>query len=310
MVLSSYIGATVKRKEDPRLITGSSTYVDDLKLNGTVHVAFVRSIYPHANIISIDGSDALALPGVHRILTGAELADMLTDMYPMESHSEVGHDLYKEIEDESDIIVPKVQPMPSKRVRYVGEPLVAVVADTRALAEDAAALVMVEYEELEPAVDPYASMQDGAPQLYEKVENNIAIREYIDHGDTASALAAAPVRFTIRIRSPRCHPVPIEPRGIVAVPDPITRGLTFWTSTQAPHWNRNSIAEALGLSQNQVRAIAPEVGGGFGCKIGAYPEEFVVAALAREMNRPVKWIESRSENFPGHQPRPQSVVRV
>ncbi len=297
MVLSSYVGASVKRKEDPRLITGSSTYVDDLKLNGTVHVAFVRSAYPHANIVSIDGSEALSLPGVHRILTGAELANMLTDMYPMEAHSEVGHDLYKEIEDESDIIVPKVQPMPSKRVRYVGEPIVAVVADTRASAEDAASLVMVDYEELDPVVDPYAAMQDGAPQLYDKVENNIAIREHIAHGDVEAALAEAPVRFTIKIRSPRCHPVPIEPRGIIAVPDPITRGLTFWTSTQAPHWNRNSIAEALGLSQNQVRAIAPEVGGGFGCKIGAYPEEFVVAALAQEMNRPVKWIESRSENF-------------
>ena len=296
MVLSSFVGATVKRKEDPRLITGSSIYVDDLKLPGTVHVAFVRSPHPHARITRIDGSAALTMPGVLAVVTGKDLVSLVHEMYPVVG-GETGAHAYKESEAEDDIPVPKVQPLALHRVRYVGEPVAAVVAETSAQAEDAVPLVAVEYEALPAVVDPYEAMKPGAPLLYDEVANNISVREKTVHGDVDAALASAPVRVTARIRSPRCHPMPMEPRGIVAAPDPVTGGLTFWTSTQAPHWNRNEIAEAFGLSQNQVRCIAPEVGGGFGSKIGCYPEEFVVCALALQMKRPVKWIESRSESF-------------
>jgi aerobic carbon-monoxide dehydrogenase large subunit len=297
MVLSSYVGASVKRKEDPRLITGSSTYVDDLKLNGMVHVAFVRSTYPHAKITGISTDAALSMPGVHEVITGADLRSMLADFYAVDPAGDTARDVYNDEDDEDAIPVPKVAPLAVSRVRYIGDPIAAVVADTREQAADAAQVVEVDYEPLEAAIDPYEAKQDGAPQLYERVKNNISVIEHTVHGDVESAMDDAAIKFSVKIRAPRCHPAPIETRGIVATPDPITRGLTFWTSTQAPHWNRNEIADALGLSQNQVRCIAPEVGGGFGCKIGAYPEEFVVAAIAHKLRRPAKWIETRSESF-------------
>ncbi|HEU0114554.1 MAG TPA: molybdopterin cofactor-binding domain-containing protein, partial [Thermomicrobiales bacterium] len=144
---------------------------------------------------------------------------------------------------------------------------------------------------------PYEARLPGAPQLYERVRNNVSVRERTAHGDVDGALATAAIKVSAKIRFPRCHPMPMEPRGTVATPDPITRGLTVWTSTQAPHGFRNEIAQAFGLGQNQVRAIAPEVGGGFGCKFGAYPEDFVTVGAALLLRRPVKWIETRSEHF-------------
>lgn len=297
MVLSSYVGASVRRKEDPRLITGSSSYVDDIVLPNTVSVAFVRSSYAHATITGVDGSAALAMPGVHAVLTADDLAKVLKKFGQEVGPSETGEVASEETGEDADIPVPEVMPLAVGKVRYIGEAIAAVVADTAALAEDAAAMVEVGYEALEAAVDPYAAMQDGAPQIYDSVKNNISVRQKTVHGDVEAAFASAPVKIKVRIRAPRVAPLPLEGRAILAAPDPVTRGLTFWTSTQAPHWNRNEIAEALGLAQTQVRCIAPEVGGAFGCKIGAYPEEFVVAGIAQMMGRPAKWIESRSENF-------------
>ncbi|CAN5862840.1 molybdopterin-dependent oxidoreductase [soil metagenome] len=297
MVLSRYVGATVKRKEDPRLITGTSTYVDDLKLPGVAHVAFVRSSYPHAEILGIDSSAASKMPGILRVVTGEDLSRIMVESYPIQPEGDTGHGHYKDEDDEEAIPVPKTRPLETSRVRYVGEPIAAVVAETQQQAEDAVAFVEVSYKELEAVIDPYEAIKDGAPLLYDKVKNNISVREHTEHGDVETALASAAIRVSAKIRSPRCHPAPMEGRAVAAMPDPITRGITFWSSTQAPHWNRNEVADALGLSQNQVRCIAPEVGGGFGCKIGAYPEDFVVTALAKDMNRPVKWVESRSENF-------------
>jgi carbon-monoxide dehydrogenase large subunit len=292
MVLSNYVGAAVKRKEDPRLITGSSTYVDDLQLAGMVHVAFVRSPYPHARIDGIDASAALAMPGVVGVYTADDLRKIMDSQYPPPPSETADTD---EIDD--SIPVPCVEPLALTKVRYVGEAVAAVVATSLREAQDAVAWVEVEWNVLDAVIDPYQAREPSAPLLYDNVKRNISVREATEHGDVDGALASAAIKVSARIRAPRCHPMPMEGRGIVAAPDPITRGLTFWTSTQAPHWNRNSIADALGLGQSQVRAIAPEVGGGFGCKIGAYPEEFVVAALALLLKRPVKWIESRSENF-------------
>ena len=297
MVLSSYIGATVRRKEDPRLITGSSTYVDDLKLPGLLSVAFVRSPYAHAEIRGIDGSAALAVPGVHAVITAEDLKKVLKNFYQAPTGGETGEDSNEEAAADAKIVVPQVPPLADVKVRYVGEAVAAVIADTAQIAEDAVALVKVDWEVLQPVIDPYEAISDGAPLLYDEVKNNISVIESTVHGDVETAFASSAIRIKAKIRAPRCHPMPIEPRGIVAMFDPMSQGLTFWTSTQAPHWNRNSIAESLGLSQAQVRAIAPEVGGGFGCKIGAYPEEFVVAAAAMMLKKPVKWMETRSENF-------------
>jgi carbon-monoxide dehydrogenase large subunit len=297
MVLSSYAGAAVRRKEDPRLITGASTYVDDVKLPNLVEAAFVRSPYAHARINGIDATDALAMPGVIAVYTAADLKKIMPSAWP-DTTGETGKSSEEvAAEDDAPIPVPHVYPLATDKVRYVGDPVAVVIAETRALAEDAAAMVTIDAEMLEPAIDPYEAMEDGAPQLYDNVKNNISVVEQTQHGDVETALNNAKIRVKARIRSPRCAPMAMEGRGIVAQPDAVLGGLTFWTSTQAPHWNRNDIAKALGLSQSQVRAIAPEVGGAFGSKIGAYPEEFVIAAAAMLLQRPVKWIESRSENF-------------
>jgi carbon-monoxide dehydrogenase large subunit len=296
MVLSSYVGAKVRRKEDPRLITGSSTYVDDLNMVGLLHIAFVRSPYAHANVKGIDASAALAMPGVVRVITAEDMHRVTNDLYPVDATKESGDTADESIEEDK-IQVPKILPLATDKVRYIGEAVAAVVAETSAQAVDAAAVVDVDYEALPVVTDPYEAQKDGAPLLYDEVKNNISVIEETVHGDVDAAFAAAKIKVSAKIRSNRVHPMPMEPRGVLATPDPITRGLTVWGSTQAPHWNRNSIASALGLGQNQVRYVAPEVGGGFGCKIGAYQEEFVAAAAATILKRPVKWIETRSENF-------------
>lgn len=297
MVLSSYAGASVRRKEDPRLITGASTYVDDLVLPNMVYAAFVRSPYAHATLTGIDASEALGLPGVIAVYTEADLRTVMPNNFAPVA-GETGQ-TQEEVaaEDDASIPVPDVYPLACDKVRYVGDPVAVVIAESKAIAEDAAALIVVNADLLDPVIDPYEAMKDGAPLLYDNVKNNISVREATVHGDVDAALNGAAFRIKANIRSPRCAPMPMEGRGIVAQPDAVLGGMTFWSSTQAPHWNRNDIAKALGLSQSQVRAIAPEVGGAFGSKIGAYPEEFAIAAAAMLLKRPVKWIESRSENF-------------
>jgi aerobic carbon-monoxide dehydrogenase large subunit len=295
MVLSRQAGATVRRKEDPRLVTGTSRYVDDVTLPNMAHAAFVRSQYAHGKIRGVDASEALAMPGVLAVYTQEELRAVLKDSFPPPP-SETGQE-QEEVAEDAGIPVPPVHPLACDKVRYVGEPVAVVIAESRAIAEDAAELVQVDIEALDAIIDPYEAMKDGAPLVYDEVANNISVREYTNHGDAESALGSAAIRIKANIRSPRCHAVPMEGRGIVAQPDPVLGGVTFWTSTQAPHWNRNDVANALGLSQSQVRAIAPEVGGGFGAKIGTYPEEYVVVGSAVLLNRPVKWVESRSESL-------------
>ena len=298
MVLSKYVGAVVKRKEDPRLITGSSTYVDDIKIPGTLHVAFVRSQYPHAMITGIEVADALAMPGVEAVITADDLKKVMTGQFPAPmGEARAASDTPDPTVSEDEIEVPAVLPLADGKVRYIGDPIAAVVADTLVHAVDAAAAVIVDYDVLDAVIAPEDALEAGAPLLYDNVKNNISVVEETVVGDAGAAIAGAKFKIKERIKAPRVHPMPMEGRAVLATPDPITRGLTFWTSTQAPHWNRNSIAEALGMSQSQVRCIAPEVGGGFGCKIGAYPEDYVISAIAVILKKPVKWVESRSESF-------------
>ena len=181
MVLSRYVGAVVKRKEDPRLITGSSTYVDDLKIPGALHVAFVRSQYPHALVNGVNASDALAMPGVVAVLTADDLKKVMTGQFP-QPRSEAPVD-----NDESDIPKPDVLPLADGKVRYIGDPIAAVVAETLAQAIDAAQYVMVDYEPLQAVIDPTEAMQPGAPQLYADVRNNISVVEKTLVGDADAA---------------------------------------------------------------------------------------------------------------------------
>ena len=298
MVLSKFVGASVRRKEDPRLITGTSAYVDDVQLPGVLHVAIVRSPQAHATITGIDVSAAREAEGVIAVYTGRDLSRLIGNVVLAKGEVEVEPETAGTADiEEEEIPEPPVSPLAVDKVRYVGEGVAAVVATSRYAAEDAAELVVVDYAPLPVVVDPYEAMQPGAPQLYDEVKNNISVRETATIGDIEAAFKDAPVVVKQRIRAPRVAPSPMEPRGVMAVPDPMTRGLTVWSSTQAPHWNRKDIAKALRISETMVRVIAPEVGGGFGQKIGCYPEDYVVAAIAYDLKRSVKWIESRSENI-------------
>ena len=297
MVLSRYVGAEVRRKEDPRLITGSSTYVDDVPIAGMAHVALLRSPHPHARLRGIDTAVATAMPGVIAVITGDDLAQYVGPMSESASEGVSGETAeYEEREEEAEES-PEIWPLARGKVRFVGEAVAAVVAESRYQAEDAAEAIEVDYEPLPSVTEPEEARQDGAPQLYPKVANNLGPRWDRDHGDVEAAFRDAPVTAKARIRSQRLSGVPMEGRAVAAAPDPLINGITVWTSTQAPHWNRNSIADALNIPATRVRAIAPEVGGGFGVKIGAYQEDFIVAALALRLKRPVKWIETRSEGF-------------
>src|SRR5690606_11865208 len=201
MVLSSYVGASVKRKEDPRLITGTSTYVDDIKLSGMAHAVFVRSTYAHAKIKGIDKSEALAMPGVIDVMDGEELRTILKDFYPIHPVGDTQLELYDQDEvGDGEIYVPKVQPLATGKVRYIGDPIAVVVAESVEIARDAADLVMVDYEELEAVIDPYEAVKDGAPQLYSRGKNNISVREASVHGDADAAMANASITVKGTIR--------------------------------------------------------------------------------------------------------------
>ena len=292
MVMSKMVGARVRRKEDPRLITGSSKYVDDIHMPGMLHAVIVRSMEPHGTITGYDIEAALAMPGVVEIVTGQDLDRLFRNI-----ETEAAGETTDEQEDVTSIPVPPVVPLARDKVRYIGQPLAVVVAESRAGAVDAAELVMVDITPLDVVTDVYDALKEDAPQIYDEAPGNIGVT-FGGHrgGDVDAAFASAPVTIKERIRSQRVNAVPMEGRAVMAAPDPV-HGLTVWTSTQAPHWNRNSIAGAIGLSQSQVRCIAPEVGGGFGQKIGAYYEDYLVAGLAWMLKSPVKWVETRSENM-------------
>ncbi len=293
MVMSKMVGATVRRKEDPRLITGSATYVDDVQLPGMLHMVVVRSMYPHGVINGYDTEAAKAMPGVVAVYTGEDLDDLFVNISTDAAEETSAVDDV----DSDKIPVPPVSPLATRKVRYIGQPLAVVVADSTPQAVDAAELVVVDIDPLDPVTDVFEAMKDGAPQLYDQVPNNIGVRHGGHRGgDVDAAFANATYTIKERIRSQRLNAVPMEPRAVAATVDPVY-GLTVWTSTQAPHWNRNSIAKSLGLPQSKVRCIAPEVGGGFGQKIGAYFEDYLVSAIAWKLRRPVKWIETRSENM-------------
>ncbi len=288
MVYSKQVGARVKRKEDPRLITGSSSYVDDFHPRGLAYLAFVRSPYPHARITRLDASEATRLPGVIAILTGDDFKPLSGPM-PF-GGGEGGGGL-------GGMQPVVTYPLATERVRHVGQALAVVVAESPYVARDALDLIQVDYEPLDAVVDLVQAVQPGAPQVYDHVPNNVAFTWTHRNGDPDKAFAEAEVTVHQRIANQRVSSVSMETRGVLAEPDPASRGVTVYTSTQNPHTVRSQIAKAIGLPEIAVRVVAPEVGGGFGAKINTYPEDIVAAALALKLNRPIKWIETRSENL-------------
>jgi aerobic carbon-monoxide dehydrogenase large subunit len=283
MVYSSLIGARVKRKEDPRLITGQGTYIANLKLPGMRYVTFVRSPHAHANILSIDTSAALKRPGVLAVVTGQDLMAYYEPM-PVAGGDEKGrlHTHYG---------------LSIERVRHVGEAVAAVIATSPEVADDALEDVIVDWEPLPAVGDLESALADGAPLVFDDLPNNIEHIAENKKGDIEAAFAQAARVVKQRMISQRLAAVPMEGRAVVAVPDPISGGLTMWNSNQAPHGLRAALAKRLRMPENAIRVIAPDVGGGFGVKIDLFPEDVVIAALAIRDQAPFKWIESRLENL-------------
>jgi carbon-monoxide dehydrogenase large subunit len=289
-VLPKLVGQRVKRREDPRLIQGRGTYVDDIKIAGMHHLAFKRSDVAHGRILSIDTSAARAMEGIEAVFTGAEIAGFLRPMpvatpFPAPEHRAVAVDV----------------------VRYAGEPVAVVVGRDRYVVRDAADAIRVEYETREAAIDPEVAMTGQPTVIHPAFPNNIAVnaipggtgvaRDAVDDSAIDKAFAEAEVLISQRMVNQRLAPSAMEPRGVVAHFEPGKGLLTIWSSTQNPHLLRSYIAAMNGLGEDQVRAIAPEVGGGFGAKINIYGEEYVVAAVSKRLGLPIKWIEDRSEAF-------------
>jgi CO/xanthine dehydrogenase Mo-binding subunit len=278
------IGARVGRKEDLRLVAGEGAFLDDIHVAGCLEAVFVRSDFPHASIGRIDTTEALHVPGVVAALTHADLGELDRPL-PL---GMLGPGLHH----------PRMYPpLAGRRVRMVGEPVVAVIATTREIAEDAAARVIVDYEPL-PAV---ASIEDALVAeslVHEDVPDNIAATMHFTIGDPEGAFGGAPhiVKRTLRVE--RSAGMPLETRGVLAQFDGQHNRLTVYDSTQSPTTVRLGLAAVLGLDQHNVEVIAPDVGGGFGAKLPYwYPEEFIVPYAAISLGRPVKWVEDRGEHF-------------
>jgi carbon-monoxide dehydrogenase large subunit len=291
-VLPKLVGARVKRREDPRLIQGKGTYVDDLKIVGMQYVAFKRSDVAHGRILSIDTSAAEAIEGVEAVFTGAQIAEFVAPMpigtpFPSPEHRVVATDV----------------------VRFGGEPVAVVVARDRYVARDAVDAITVQYDILPAVVDPEAALGGRPVVIHDAFANNVALGpipggtgvspdgKTVDDSAIDAAFAAAEIVISQRMMNQRLAPSAMEPRGVVAHWEAGKGTMTIWSSTQNPHILRTFIAMMNGLGENQVRAIAPEVGGGFGAKINIYAEEYVVAALSKRLELPLKWAEDRSEAF-------------
>jgi carbon-monoxide dehydrogenase large subunit len=279
--MSKYVGQRIKRTEDPRLIKGLAHYVDDVRLPDTLHVAFVRSIYAHARITGSDSSEAAQAPGVVAVYTGKDIA---TAIGPVPCAAAL-----------PDLKVPDYRVLATGKALFVGHPIAAVVATDKYLARDAADLISVDYEELPVVVDVEAAAQ-GGPVIHEQFGNNIAYTLTSGEGDIEAALKSADRIVTQRMVHQRLAPIAMEPRGVLARYFPGEEDLTLWSSTQIPHLMRTQVAIMIGIPENKLRVITPEVGGGFGSKLNVYAEEALLGWISVQLGKPVKWIESRREN--------------
>jgi carbon-monoxide dehydrogenase large subunit len=269
--------------EDPRLITGAGTYIGDLAPTGMLHAHFVRSPYAHARISGIDTSAAVAMPGVVAVYTGADINSRLNAL-PGASGIEGANN-------------PSRTALADGTVRFVGEAIAVVVAESIEIARDAADHILIDYEPVAAVVDLEAAAEDGAPRVHESLPSNICFHQHVTHGDVDAAFARADRIVERRIVNQRVAPLPMECRASLAEYRRGEGSLVVYAGTQFPHVMRTQIAAVLGLRENQVRVIAPEVGGGFGAKANVYPDEMVVPWLAMQLGRPVRWLEDRSENL-------------
>ncbi|HSL45558.1 MAG TPA: xanthine dehydrogenase family protein molybdopterin-binding subunit [Anaerolineales bacterium] len=284
-----YFGERIKRNEDPRLLTGQALYVDDVDLPNMLHAAFLRSPYAHARINNIDVSQARERAGVVAIFTANELGDYWKPGPLLVSPPPVKDIVFNE----------KTQvPLAKDKVKFAGEPIVMVLAESRYIAEDALADIQVDYEPLEAVVDMEKALTAESPIIHDEIGSNVAAHVVQTKGDYETGKKDAALVIKRRFYYEHGCAAAIENRGIVAQWDARAGRLTVWDTTQAPVVIRNGLADMLGLSERNVRVIAPFIGGGFGPKIMMfYQEEVLVPWAAMRLNRPVKWIEDRAENF-------------
>ncbi|MGC2696914.1 MAG: xanthine dehydrogenase family protein molybdopterin-binding subunit [Candidatus Angelobacter sp.] len=276
------VGKPIKRTEDPRLIQGLAHYVDDIRLPDTLHAAFLRSIYAHAKIKSIDTNAAQKHPGVVAVYTGKDVARI----GPVPCAAAL-----------PELKVPDHRALATSKVYFVGHPVAVVVAETKSAARDAVDLIEVDYEELPVALDEEKAAGAKSPVIHDRFGTNVAYKLTAGEGDIEAALKSADQVIKQRVLHKRLAPIAMEPRGVLARYYPGEQELTLWTSTQIPHLCRTQVAIMLGMPENKLRLITPEVGGGFGSKLNVYAEEALMGWISMQLNRPVKWIESRRENM-------------
>ncbi len=289
---AKYVGQPVKRNEDPRLLTGQALFVDDVHLPDMLHAAFLRSDYAHARILSIDTTAAKEMPGVVAVYTAEDLGDFWQPSPMIVQPPPTLEDI---------VFNPRPQiPLAKDMVRHIGDPVAVVIAESRYIAEDAAEQIWVDYEPLEVVTDIEKALEPDSPLVYEDLGTNLASHVRQEKGNYAAAAKKADLIIKRRMVIDRGAAAAMENRGIVVDWDAKTQHMTMWNTTQAPIPIRNGLAATLGLSEHQVRVIAPFVGGGFGPKIMLLqPEEVLLPWAAMRLCRPIKWIEDRRENFLG-----------
>jgi carbon-monoxide dehydrogenase large subunit len=278
------VGKKVRRREDPRLITGTATYLDDVKIPGMYHACIVRSPHAAARIKSVNVKPALERPGVVAVFTGADVKDVPS--VPCVAQLPGLRQPYHHV-------------LAQDRVYFVGHPVAVVVARDRYLAADGADAVEVDYEETPAVADPEKAIASGAPAVHPQWPDNVAFTFHQEGGSIEQAFREADVVVKQRIISQRLIPMAMETRGVVADWHAPEKSLTLYSSSQAPHLLRSLLANLFGIPENRLRVIAPEVGGGFGSKIDIYPEDMLMTFVSQRLNKPVKWVESRRENFLG-----------
>ena len=283
---AKHFGARVTRLEDPALLTGRGRFTDDIPLPGALNACFVRSPHGHARIRSIDTQAALTMPGVHAVLLAADLPEpMRSERIPM----------MLPVADNKTMRTQHCLAL--DEVNYTGQAIAVVIADSRPLAEDAAAMVVVDYDVLPSASDARAAVAPGAPPVHSDISSNVALVVPMSYGDVDGAFGRAAHVFEEEIWAHRGGGMAMETRAVAASHDPATDMLTVWSSTQTPHLGRRTLADLFARDLESIRVIAPDVGGGFGPKAPFYPEEAVIPAAAMKLGRPVKWFEDRREHF-------------
>lgn len=282
------VGARVKRSEDPRILTGKGRYIDDVVLPGMLHAAFFRSIVPHARLASVDVSAARELPGVIAVYTGEEIK---TRTKANQAGTVIG------MNNMPGMKSPWFHALATDKVRFVGDPIALVVAESRYVAEDACELIVEDYEMLDPIVTYEHALDPSRPPIFDELGDNIAMTAEMAIGDIDAAFSKADRVVSATISVHRHQNVPMEGRGSIASWDPGTEQLTIHTSTQSPHMVRMLLAPQIDVPLERIRVIAGDVGGAFGLKTGLFREDVALAVASMDLGRPVKWVEDRSEHL-------------